>query len=168
MPLRQTLPGTYSSQFVVAKQSNTNIALNDYIFSNDSAKFGTTGKNYIGLPFPWLRFHILNEGAGTIALQILRVSDGTPLFGTIVGAGTNADGLQFKSVLVPNDNPNGITLVTTKSGTVSLSIVAVGITDSGLLPERPGLRRGAGLGQSIELYGGGTGGGQGSPGGMPH
>ena len=160
MPLQQPIPSRYSTQVVIAKQSSTNIAEGDHLFSITGAKFGTTGKEYIGLPFPWIRIQFLNEGTGTAALKVFRASDGCPLWGTIIAAATDADGRQFKACLVPNTDINGITLSTTKVNTPSLSIVAIGITDSGLLPvsAESTVRRG-GMGETFQIAGSAGGGG---------
>ncbi len=135
MPLTQPLPSTWTSQHLVAKNSNTDIAVNDFIFSNSGNKFGTTGKSYIALKMPFVTFYISNQGLGTAVIVFSRVSDGTPLYATAIQPVTSTTGDQFRSVTLPCDDPNGITLQTTKTGTVSLSIVANALTDSGLLPD---------------------------------
>lgn len=135
MPLTQPLPSTWTSQHLVAKTSDTNIAVNDFIFSNSGNKFGTTGKTYIALKMPFVTFYMSNQGAGTAVIVFSRVSDGTPVYATAIQPVTSTTGDQFRSVTLPVDDPNGLTLQTVKTGTVSLSIVASGLTDSGLLPD---------------------------------
>ena len=135
MPLTQPLPSTWTSQHLVAKTSNTNIAVNDFIFSNSGNKFSTTGKTYIALKMPFVTFYMSNQGAGTAVIVFSRVSDGTPIYATAIQPVTSTTGDQFRSVTLPVDDPNGLTLQTVKTGTVSLSIVASGLTDSGLLPD---------------------------------
>ena len=135
MPLTQPLPSTWTSQHLVAKTSNTNIAANDFIFSNSGNKFGTTGKTYIALKMPFVTFYMSNQSTGTAVIVFTRVSDGTPIYATAIQPVTSTTGDQFRSVTLPVDDPNGLTLQTVKTGTVSLSIVASGLTDSGLLPD---------------------------------
>ena len=135
MPLTQPLPSTWTSQHLIAKQINTNIADKDFIFSNSGNKFGTTGKTYIALKMPFVTFYISNQGAGTAVVVFSRVSDGTPLYATAIQPITSTTGDQFRSVTLPVDDVNSLTLTTVKTGTVSLSIVASGVTDSGLLPD---------------------------------
>ena len=84
MPLTQPLPSTWTSQHLVAKNSNTNISANDYIFSNSGNKFGTTGKIYIALKMPFVTFYMSNQGAGTAVIVFTRVSDGTPMYATAI------------------------------------------------------------------------------------
>ena len=135
MPLTQPLPSTWTSQHLCCKNINTNIADKDFIFSNSGNKFGTTGKTYIALKMPFVTFYISNQGAGTAVIVFTRVSDGTPLYATAIQPVTSTTGDQFRSVTLPVDDPNGLTFETVKTGTVSLSIVANGLTDSGLLPD---------------------------------
>jgi len=152
MPLIQTLPSTWSAQHVIANTSNTNIATNDVIISNSGMKYGTTGKRYIALKMPFCSFYISNQGAGTSIVVFSRASDGVPLYATVLSAVTDTDGNQFRNVVLPVDDPSGITITTTKTGTVSLSIVANGITDSGLLP-LPAMPTQTGIGQTFTLGG---------------
>ena len=135
MPLTQLLPSTWTNQHLIAKTSNTNIATNDFIFSNSGVKYETSGKTYIALKMPFVTFYMSNQGAGTAVIVFSRVSDGTPIYATAIQPVTSTAGDQFRSVTLPVDDVNGLTLTTTKTGTVSLSIVASGLTDSGLLPD---------------------------------
>jgi hypothetical protein len=129
MPLTQPLPTTWTAQHLIAKTSNTNISANDFIISCNGAKHGTTGKTYIATKMPFVTFYISNQGAGTAVVVFSRVSDGTPLYATAIQPITST------SVTLPVDDVNSLTLTTVKTGTVSLSIVASGVTDSGLLPD---------------------------------
>ena len=135
MPLTQLLPSTWTNQHLIAKTSNTNIATNDFIFSNSGVKYETSGKTYIALKMPFVTFYISNQGLGTAVVVFSRVSDGTPLYATAIQPITSTTGDQFRSVTLPVDDVNSLTLTTVKTGTVSLSIVASGVTDSGLLPD---------------------------------
>ena len=136
MPLTQPLPTTWTAQHLIAKTSNTNISANDFIISCNGAKHGTTGKTYIATKIAFCSlFTISNQGAGTAVVVFSRVSDGTPLYATAIQPITSTTGDQFRSVTLPVDDVNSLTLTTVKTGTVSLSIVASGVTDSGLLPD---------------------------------
>ena len=135
MPLTQPLPTTWTAQHLIAKTSDTNISANDFIISCNGAKHGTTGKTYIATKMPFVTFYISNQGAGTAVVVFSRVSDGTPLYATAIQPITSTTGDQFRSVTLPVDDVNSLTLTTVKTGTVSLSIVASGVTDSGLLPD---------------------------------
>lgn len=134
MPLSQPLPSSWTNQHVLASQSNTNISANDYIISNSGVKYGTTGKVYIPLKMPFCSFYISNQGGGTAVIVFQRAVDSVPLYVTAVQPVTDTDGNQFRQVTLPVDDPNGLTLSTVKTGTVSLSIVASGLVDTGLLP----------------------------------
>ena len=158
MPLNQPLPSTWTSQHLVSKTSNNDIALNDFIFSNSGNKFGTSGKTYIALKMPFVTFYISNQGAGTAVIVFSRVSDGTPLYATAIQPVTSTTGDQFRSVTLPVDDVNGLTLQTTKSGTVSLSIVASGLTDSGLLPDPVPVPLQASNSQKLQIAGSRVGG----------
>lgn len=137
MPLRQPLPGVWSSQVVLAQTRSTNIAANDWEISNNGMHFNA-GKLYIGLPFPFVRFWFNNQGTGTAAIKAERAKDNVLLVQTILGAGSGAgiatDGSFFRQFTCPNDNQAGLTFSLTKTGTVSVDIIIEGLTDSGLLP----------------------------------
>ena len=134
MPLTQPLPSTWTNQHVIANASNTNIAANDFLISNSGVKYGTTGSTYIPLKMPFATFYMTNQGAGTAVIVISRARDGVPLYGTAIQPITSTTGDQLRIITLPVDDPNGLTIQTTKTGTVSLSIVVSGVTDSGLLP----------------------------------
>lgn len=138
MPLRQPLPGVWSSQVVLAQNRATNISANDFEISNNGNHFNAN-KTYYGLPFPFVRFYFNNQGTGTAAIKAMRAKDGVLLVQTILGAGSGAgiatDGSFYRTFTLPNDNQNGLTFSVTKTGTVSVDIVIEGLTDSGLLPE---------------------------------
>lgn len=135
MPLNQPLPTTWSSQHLIIKNSNSNMSANDYIISCNGAKHGTSGKTYIATKMPFCTFYLSNQGAGTAVVVFSRVSDGTPLYATAIQPITSTTGDQFRSVTLPCDDVNSLTISVVKTGTVSLSIVASGLTDSGLLPD---------------------------------
>jgi hypothetical protein len=135
MPLIQLLPSTWTNQHVLASASNTNISTGDVIISNSGVKFGTTGKNYIALKMPFCTFYCSNQGTGTAVLVFKRASDNVVLYATAIQPITSTTGDQFRQFTLPVDDVNGLTLESTKSGTTSLTIVASGLTDSGLLPE---------------------------------
>lgn len=135
MPLIQLLPSTWTNQHVLASSSNTNISSGDVLISNSGVKFGTTGKNYIALKMPFCTFYCSNQGTGTAVIVFKRASDNVVLYATAIQPITNTEGNQFRQFTLPVDDVNGLTLETTKTGTVSLSVVASGLTDSGLLPE---------------------------------
>ncbi len=139
MPLTQPLPSTWTNQHVIANASNTNIAANDFLISNSGVKYGTTGKTYIPLKMPFATFYMTNQGAGTAVIVISRARDGVPLYGTAIQPITSTTGDQLRIITLPVDDPNGLTIQTTKTGTVSLSIVVSGVTDSGLLPLDSGI-----------------------------
>ena len=138
MPLTQPLPTTWSNQHVIADTINTNIATNSFIISNSGAKYGTSGNTYIPLKMPYATFYMTNQGSGTVLVVISRAVDGVPLYATVVAAGTDADGNQVRIISLPVDDPSGLTITTTKTGTVSFSCVVSGVTDSGLLPLHEG------------------------------
>ena len=83
---------------------------------------------------PFATFYMTNQGAGTAVIVISRAVDGVPLYGTAIQPITSTTGDQLRIITLPVDDPNGLTIQTTKTGTVSLSIVVSGVTDSGLLP----------------------------------
>jgi hypothetical protein len=134
VPLSQPLPSSWTNQHVIADASNTNITANDFIISNSGVKLGSTGKNYIALKMPFCSFYVSNQGAGTVVLVFTRASDGVPLYVTAVQPVTSTTGDQFRQITLPVDDVNPLTLTTVKTGTVSLSIVASGLVDTGLLP----------------------------------
>ena len=134
MPLTQPLPSTWTNQHVIANASNTNIAANSFLISNSGVKYGTTGNTYIPLKMPFATFYMTNQGTGTAVIVISRARDGVPLYGTAIQPITSTTGDQLRLITLPVDDPNGLTIQTTKTGTVSLSIVVSGVTDSGLLP----------------------------------
>lgn len=111
------------------------MSANDYIISCNGAKHGTSGKTYIATKMPFCTFYLSNQGAGTAVVVFSRVSDGTPLYATAIQPITSTTGDQFRSVTLPCDDVNSLTISVVKTGTVSLSIVASGLTDSGLLPD---------------------------------
>lgn len=158
MPLTQPLPSTWTNQHLIAKESNSNISANDYIISNSGRRYGTTGKTYIPLKMPFCTFYISNQGTGTAVVVFSRVSDGTPLYATAIQPITSTTGDQFRSVSLPVDDPNGLTLSTVKTGTVSLSIVASGLTDSGLLPDPVPIQLQASNSQKLQIAGSRVGG----------
>lgn len=168
MPLTQPLPTTWTNQHVIADTSNSNIAANDYLISNSGAKYGTTGKTYLPLKMPFATFYMTNQATGTVLVVISRAVDGVPLYATVVAAVTDADGNQVRIITLPVDDPSGLTITTTKTGTVSFSCVVSGVTDSGLLPLNPSGSPGTlpsanqgGIGPNY--FAGGTGGGPEGP-----
>jgi len=156
MPLTQPLPSTWTNQHVIASASNTNVALNDVILSNSGTKFGTTGKKYIALKMPFCTFYISNQGTGSAVVVFKRAIDSVVLYATVVSAVNDTDGNQFRQLTLPVDDVAGLSLETTKSGTVSLSIVASGLTDSGLLPEPIPLPLMSSRSQGLQIAGGGS------------
>lgn len=133
MPLRQPLPGVWSSQYVLCQGRSTDIVFNDFEISNNGMHYNA-GKTYVGLPFPFVRFYLNNTGAGTTAVKIARARDNVLLLQTVLGAVTATDGSFFRQFTIPNDNFAGITISLTKVGVVSVDCVLEGLTDSGLLP----------------------------------
>ena len=154
MPLTQPLPSTWTNQHVLANASNSNIAANDFIISNSGQKFGYTGKIFIPLKMPFCTFYMANQGAGTAVIVFTRAVDGVPLYATAIQPVTSTTGDQFRSVTLPTDDVNGLTLQTVKTGTVSLSIVASGLTDGGLLPDPVVPLQAANVGGSLAVAGG--------------
>tara|TARA_R110000823_G_scaffold201826_1_gene332746 strand:- start:745 stop:1179 length:435 start_codon:yes stop_codon:yes gene_type:complete len=136
------------------------VSANDVIFSNSGVKFGTTGKTYVALKMPFVTFYITNQGTGTAVVVFQRASDSVVLFATIIAAVSDADGNQAKMVTLPVDDVQGLTCQTTKTGTVSLTIVASGLTDSGLLPDPMPLPLMASRSQNLQIAGGIGGGSQ--------
>jgi len=138
MPLRQPLPGVWSSQVVLAQTRSTDIAANAFEISNNGMHFNA-GKQYIGLPFPFVRFWFNNQGTGTASIKAQRAKDNVLLVQTVLGSGSGAgiatDGSFFRQFTCPNDNQAGLTFSMTKlTGTLSVDIIIEGLTDSGLLP----------------------------------
>lgn len=134
MPLIQPLPSTWSSQHLIANGINVNISDRDYIISNSGMSYGTSGKILIALKMPFCSFYISNQGTGTAVIVFKRASDLVPLYATAIQPITSTTGDQFRNVTLPVTDPQGLTFSTIKTGTIDLSIVANGITDSGLLP----------------------------------
>tara|TARA_Y100000310_G_C20687123_1_gene819780 strand:- start:3500 stop:4039 length:540 start_codon:yes stop_codon:yes gene_type:complete len=139
MPLKQPLPGTWSSQVVVNGAQTADIAFNDYEISNNGMHWNS-GKVYYGMPFPFIRFYFNNQSTGTAFIKVARASDNVVLLQTSLGVGSGAsiatDGSFYRQFVLPNDNQNGLTFSLTQlTASMSVSIVLEGLTDSGLLPE---------------------------------
>ena len=170
MPLQQALPSRWSSQYVFANASTSAITRLDYVISNNGVHFGQTNKTFVGLPFPFVRFYIVNDSLQNLAIKISRVSDGALYWGSVLGANTSTDGSQARSIVIPNDDVNGISLETTGTS-LNYSIIGSGLADSGLLPigpvdvQLPRYVQGS-LSQQLQL-GGGQAGGQTIGGGLP-
>ena len=158
MPLNQPLPTTWSSQHLIIKESDSNMSANDFIISCNGVKHGTSGKTYIATKMPFCTFYLSNQGAGTAVVVFSRVSDGTPLYATAIQPITSTTGDQFRSVTLMCDDPNSITISVVKTGTISLSIVASGLTDSGLLPDPVPVQLQASNSQKLQIAGSRVGG----------
>ena len=168
MPLQQALPSRWSSQYIVGPSTGNTSAITrlSYIFSNNGNHFGESGKTFVGLPFPFLRFYFVNDNTGSVAVKLSRVSDTALYWGSVLGSNTSTDNSQAKSIIVPNDDVHGITIETAVlSGSTKLYIVVSGLTDSGLLPTAEVVPVQSGLLQGLSL-GGGQAGTQGSPTGI--
>ena len=107
---------------------------------------------------PFVTFYISNQGAGTAVVVFSRVSDGAPLYATAIQPVTSTTGDQFRSVTLPVDDVNGLTMQSTKTGTVSLSIIASGLTDSGLLPDPVPVQLQSSNSQKLQIAGSRVGG----------